>query len=76
MNWKNTPKHELTKEEKEALKKAQQELYSKKKKKVLDMKYMSPDMIYDKLGLTEKQKKEAARKNLELYQAHRNNRRP
>ena len=76
MNWKNTPKHELTKEEKEALKKAQQELYSKKKKKVPDMKYISPDMIYDKLGLTEKQKKEAARKNSELYQAHRNNRRP
>jgi len=76
----HTPKHELTKEEEEALKKAQQELYSKKKKKkkVPDMKYMSPDMIYDKLGLTEKQKKEAARKNAELYQAqgNRNSRRP
>ena len=73
----HTPKHELTKEEEEALKKAEEELYSKKKKKkkVPNMKYISPS---DKLGLTEEQKKEAARKNAELYQAqgNRNSRRP
>jgi|TARA_R110000824_G_scaffold63784_1_gene167367 hypothetical protein len=74
----HTPKHELTKEEEEALKKAQQELYSKKKKKkkIPDMKYIGPEVIYDRLGLTEEQRKKAARKNSELYQAHRNNRRP